>query len=134
MLLQQKEDSKVPFVLVVEDHPALRELIETVLNDAGYGVKTVANAELAISAASEHAVDLLLTDLRMPGMDGTSLARIFQTQHRNAGVVLMSGSDPESLQTQASGVHFLRKPFTSKSLLAIVSQSIAESLQSNAAL
>jgi len=128
-LLLQQESSKVPLVLVVEDHPGLRDLIGTVLNDAGYGVMTAPNGEEAIRAASERVVDLLLTDRRMPGMDGTSLARIFQTQHKNAGIVVMSGSDLETLKTQTTGVHFLRKPFTSKSLLAIVAQSLAESLQ-----
>jgi DNA-binding NtrC family response regulator len=116
-------------VLVVEDHPPLRELIENVLNDAGYNVITAAdgNEALRIVDENENSVDLLLTDLTMPGMTGDVLVQQFQRCSMNSPVVIMSGSDP-GRATIHPGAYFLQKPFTSKSLLAIVLQSLNDRL------
>lgn len=112
-------------VLVVEDHPPLRELIENVLSDAGYNVITAGdgNEALRFVNGNDNPVDLLLTDLAMPGMTGTALVQQFQELAKNAGIVIMSGSDPGTA-TPPPGAHFLQKPFTSKSLLAVVLQSL----------
>ncbi len=85
-----KEERQIS-VLVAEDHPPLRELIAALLNDAGYHVTTAATGDEALRIANETQVDLLLTDLRMPGLSGSSLIDQFQAQSRNSGVVVMSG-------------------------------------------
>jgi CheY-like chemotaxis protein len=117
-------------VLVVEDHPPLRELIENILNDAGYNVITAAdgNEALRILDQSENSVDLLLTDLTMPGLTGAALVQQFQQRSRDSGVVIMSGSY-QGTATTHPGTRFLQKPFTSKSLLAIVLQSLNDRLR-----
>lgn len=117
-----KEERQIS-VLVAEDHPPLRELIAAVLNHAGYHVMTAASGDEALHIAHESVVDLLLTDLRMPGLSGSSLIEQFQAHSRNSGVVVMSG-DGGTLKPQ-DRVQFLQKPFTSKSLLAAITQTLS---------
>ena len=62
-------------VLVVEDHLSLRELIETLLRDAGYNVMIAASGDEAIRIANENALDLLLTDIALPDLTGDALVQ-----------------------------------------------------------
>ena len=62
-------------VLVAEDDPVNARLIETLLTRAGHAVTVVGDGAGALAAAAESAYDLVLVDLRMPGMDGAELAR-----------------------------------------------------------
>ena len=78
-------------VLVAEDHPPLREMIAAILNNAGYRVMTAESGDEALRIANESVVDLLLTDLRMPGLSASSLIDQFQANSRGSGVVVMSG-------------------------------------------
>ena len=123
LMPMEAESNRGFSVLVVEDHPPLRELIENVLSDAGYNVITAGDGDEALRFVNgnDNPVDLLLTDMAMPGMTGTALVRQFQELSKNAGIVIMSGSDPG---TATAGTHFLQKPFTSKSLLAVVLRSL----------
>jgi len=118
------KEGKQISVLVAEDHPPLRELIAAVLNNAGYNVMTAASGDEALRIAHESDVDLLLTDMRMPGLSALSLIHQFQEHSRNSGVVVMSG-DQGTLKPQ-DRVQFLQKPFTSKSLLAAISQTLSD--------
>ncbi|HEY3838658.1 MAG TPA: response regulator, partial [Bryobacteraceae bacterium] len=77
----------------------------------------------------ENAVDLLITDVRMPGLSSSSLVQHFQQHSKNAKVVIMSGCDPDTLTAHSSGAKFLPKPFTSKSLLAVVLQTLSDHLR-----
>jgi len=122
--MHSQEVDQARRILVVEDHVGLRELIDAVLTDAGYEVVTAATADEALRIADEKPVDVLLTDLGLPGLNGNDLARRFQEQSQNLPVVLMSGRDPEDLEACRSDAHFLPKPFTPKSLLAVVSKSL----------
>ena len=117
-----KEEKQIS-VLVAEDHPPLRELLAAVLNNAGYHVMTAASGDEALRIANECAVDLLLTDIRMPGLSARSLIDQFQAHSRSSGVVIMSG-DGGTLKPQ-EGVQFLQKPFTSKSLIAAIMQTLS---------
>jgi two-component system, cell cycle sensor histidine kinase and response regulator CckA len=111
-------------VLVAEDHTPLRELIAAILNNAGYNVLTAASGDEALRIASESTVDLLLTDVRMPGLSADSLVDQFKEHAGNAGVVMMSG-DLDAIKAQGR-VQLLQKPFTSKSLLAVVSRGLGD--------
>jgi len=116
------KEGKQISVLVAEDHPPLLELIAAVLNNAGYRVMTAESGDEALRIAQESEVDLLLTDLRMPGLSASSLIHQFQEHSKNSGVVVMSG-DGGSLKPQ-DRVQFLQKPFTSQTLLAAISQTL----------
>jgi DNA-binding response OmpR family regulator len=111
-------------ILVVEDHPPLRELIATVLNDAGYQVLEAANGEEAIGLAQGASIDLVLTDVNLPGISGPALIQQLRAQSGQLRVVLMSGHDAGHVKDFAEGALFLQKPFTPKVLTAIISKAL----------
>ncbi|XXT24262.1 ATP-binding protein [Sorangium sp. So ce429] len=108
-------------VLVVEDDDAVRKLIVEVLERRGYGVVSAASAEEALAAIAlegADAVDLLLTDLVMPGMNGRELAERALALHPRARVLYMSGyADDVFAGAEPDGERaLLQKPFTPDTL------------------
>jgi DNA-binding NtrC family response regulator len=120
--VSSKEGKQIS-ILVAEDHTPLRELISALLNNAGYNVMTAESGDEALRIARESEVDLLLTDMRMPGLSALSLIHEFQAHSKNSGVVIMSG-DGAALKPPER-VQFLQKPFSSKSLLAVVTETLS---------
>ena len=110
-------------ILLVEDSDSLREMVREVLEAAGYAVneaRTPAVAEAAVRR-SGNAVDLLLTDVIMPGLAGPELAARLRASNPRARVLFMSGYTDEMIGTRAGGLDpelsFLPKPFTFETLL-----------------
>ena len=108
-------------ILVADDEPVLRGLIRTLLHDEGYKVLTAAdgNEALRVSRAHEGMIDLLLTDVEMPRLDGISTYRRISSEREGIKVLFMSGAIPESLQLP-NGLPFLPKPFVTAALYAKV--------------
>ena len=107
-------------ILAVDDEPLIRTLVATVLQDNGYNVLTADCADQAMAVFRERPedVDLLISDVRMPGMDGPTLAARLQTARPDLQVILMSGyCDCEQL---SHGFEFLSKPFTIADILTKV--------------
>ena len=107
-------------VLVVEDEPAVRELVVTILREYGYKVIEATRGEEALRLVQQNKIDLLLTDVVMPHMSGNELARQLLVRHPRARVLFMSGYNDEAVRDQGvpqSGVAFLQKPFTGRVLL-----------------
>ena len=110
---------------MVDDEVSLRQLIVRQLRsdgykvlEAGYGMEA-----LDVAATSPDPIDLVLSDIRMPGMPGTELAQRLMAEHPGMRVVLMSAHPVEELtfDTDCRGViTVLTKPFGSQSLLALV--------------
>jgi signal transduction histidine kinase/CheY-like chemotaxis protein len=111
-------------ILVVEDHPPLRELIDTVLSDSGYQVLAAANGAEALRLAQGAPVEVVLTDVTMPGMSGPALIEQLRAQSRNPRVIFMSGHDQDFLKTNADGAFFLQKPFTPKALTKMIATAL----------
>jgi two-component system cell cycle sensor histidine kinase/response regulator CckA len=106
-------------VLVVEDEPIVRKAACRILQLHGYRVLEATNGEEAIVAmqASDTPVDLVITDVVMPGMEGTTLVSYLRTSHPRTRVLYMSGYNPEYLQVRAAPDEaFLAKPFTFEGL------------------
>jgi len=78
-------------VLVVDDDPRLRGLIEVTLDHLGHRVVTVSDGRAALEELAADPVDVLVTDLAMPGMSGAQLAAAAKRLHPRTGVVLVSG-------------------------------------------
>jgi CheY-like chemotaxis protein len=83
-------------VLVVEDDPAMRALIELVLEQAGYTVHTAGDGVEGLAMARNERPDVIVTDHHMPRMSGAELCRLLrrETPHRVTPVVLFSADDP----------------------------------------
>lgn len=104
-------------ILLVEDEPALRAMVRGVLESKGYKVLEARHGEDALMVAELHRgpIDLLLTDVVMPGMSGRELAEHLAGAHRETKILYMSGYTDDAIVHHgvlASDVAFLQKPFT----------------------
>jgi len=114
-------------VLLVEDETPLRRLVAKVLSTAGYKVLQSVNGQEAMTLAARNpSIDLLLTDVVMPGISGPDLVSRLRTSRPDLLVLFMSGYDREliDLETLQRSTSFLPKPFTPRKLLAEVSRLI----------
>jgi PAS domain S-box-containing protein len=110
-------------VLVVEDEPVLREVTRRTLADNGYRVIAAGSGQEAIDAvaAGGDRIDVLLTDVIMPGMQGREVAGRVREFQPGIGVLFMSGYTQGLLSSQGviePGINLIEKPFTEASLLA----------------
>lgn len=104
-------------VLLVEDDAAVRMLTRQLLKSAGYTVLEASGAEEAVTAALGHPgpIHLLLTDVVMPHVSGTEVARRVTALRPNIPVIFMSGHNDDAVLRQgllSETVNFLQKPFT----------------------
>ena len=114
-------------ILVVDDEAGIRGLVRKILLREGYRVVEAASAEEALVAAQGQAVDLLLTDVMLPGITGAELARKMYTSNARLRVLYISGYTPdESVRSAAypPGARFLAKPFTLPVLLDEVREAL----------
>jgi signal transduction histidine kinase/CheY-like chemotaxis protein len=109
-------------ILLVEDAEWVRTLARQVLESAGYRVLEAGNADAAIKLCESingDRIDLLLTDVVMPGMSGNDMSRILLAKHPGMPVVYMSGYTDDAIVQHGvleAGINFLQKPFTPAAL------------------
>jgi CheY-like chemotaxis protein len=110
-------------VLLVEDDPTVRVVTGRMLRELGYTVLEAGSASEArnVAATADGRVDLLLTDVVMPGGSGRELAEVLTLRHPDLPVVFMSGYTADVVLRQGivqDKVAFLSKPFTADALAA----------------
>ena len=98
-------------ILVVEDNEHVLEFAAQLLGDLGYRVATAACADEALELLEREQVDLLFSDVVMPGMSGVELARVAQSRSPGLPVLLASGYSEEMVGGGASEFDFIRKPY-----------------------
>jgi DNA-binding NtrC family response regulator len=101
-------------ILIVDDDDALRESLELVLAAEGYAVRSVASGVAALAAVEQSPFDLVLCDLRMPGMDGMELLPQLARRLPGVAVILMSAYGSADLAVEAlrrGAYDYLAKPF-----------------------
>jgi two-component system, cell cycle sensor histidine kinase and response regulator CckA len=108
-------------ILLVEDEPVVRRLVAEILETTGYTVLQAADGPSALELLQRHKapVDLLLTDLVMPGMSGREVAQVVTQMHPGTHVVYMSGYTGSVIDHHglvAEGVTFVQKPFSADDL------------------
>jgi PAS domain S-box-containing protein len=109
-------------VLIVEDEQRVRDVAKRILVGEGYTVIVAESAEQALSLGDEllGAIDLLLTDVVMPGMNGLALAERIRQRSPRVRVLLMSGYVHETVSDLPEAFEFLAKPFGLEALCAAV--------------
>jgi CheY-like chemotaxis protein len=118
---EAEDDRGSETVLVVEDQPEVRRLALTILSQKGYRLLEASNGAEALALAANYAepIDLLLTDVVMPGMTGRELAgRLLETRP-TVKVLFTSGYTAEAISHQEvldAGAAYLPKPFTASQL------------------
>jgi DNA-binding NtrC family response regulator len=115
-------------VLVVEDNDDVGQFSTELLEDLGYTVRRVANANaaLAILSENEFAVDLVFSDVIMPGMNGVELAGLIRERYPGLPVVLTSGYSNVLAENAHHGFELIQKPYSVESLSRILRKAIAE--------
>lgn len=117
-------------VLLVEDNAQVRAFAGMILRDSGYVVIEAADGAQALeSIRGVGKVDVLVSDIVMPGMRGTELARRFQLARPGVPVVMMSGYAPEPIPGELSAVTLLSKPFSAGQLVAAVGRALSSAPQ-----
>jgi PAS domain S-box-containing protein len=116
-------------ILLVEDNPALRELVRRRLEASGYTVLLAADGEEALALAEAHArpIDLLLTDVVMPKLGGVELARRLASRQAGLRVIYMSGYSDGAVGRHGvleKGVLLLEKPFSGERLATVVREAL----------
>ncbi len=116
-------------ILLVEDEASVRTVARHLLEDLGYRVLCTASAAEALELAARHdrGIDLLLTDVVMPGTSGPDLAKQIQTILPDIKCLFMSGYAAETIARQGlleEGVAFLAKPFTRPRIAARIREAL----------
>jgi two-component system, OmpR family, KDP operon response regulator KdpE len=107
-------------ILVVDDEPQITRVLKTTLSTQGYGIRTASDGEEALHAMSEWPPDLIVTDLRMPNMDGLELCReVRKTSQVPIIVLSVKGEDSIKVQALDAGADdYVTKPFSMTELTA----------------
>lgn len=110
-------------VLVVDDETNMRETLAEILQMEGYDVGTADSGEAAVKASMREPFDVVLMDVRMPGMNGVEAFRIIHRQRQDIRVILMSAFPLEELKRIAlreGAVAFLAKPLNIESVVKLI--------------
>ncbi|WP_449360341.1 sigma 54-interacting transcriptional regulator [Alishewanella longhuensis] len=124
-----------PRLLLVDDDPSLLRLLTLRLEGEGYQVLNADSAETALALLTKQSVDVVLSDLRMPGLDGMSLFDEIAKRYKGLPVVLMTahGSIPEAVAATQRGVFgFLTKPLNPVELREVLQRALNQSLPEQA--
>ncbi len=124
-----KRQSRTGTVLFAEDDKSIRKIIADLLKSKGFDVVAVANGRDAIKKIEDDSlkIDLLLSDIIMPGVKGTEVATRMADKRPDTRILLMTGyADPEMLgKAIAAGLPIIRKPFAPEQLLVQIDELLS---------
>jgi excisionase family DNA binding protein len=119
-----------PHVLVIDDDDAVRDLMAQTLLAAEYDVDTAPDGPTALEMLKGTAeYDLIITDLKMPGMDGLSVIREIRRQFATLPIIIMTGFSTEASAIEALNMgvtYYLTKPFRMPKMLAVAARALGE--------
>lgn len=115
-------------LLVIDDEAQIRMLFRTALEAVGYHVLTAEHGQHALNLLLHHAVDLILVDVYMPGMDGLELIPRLRASQPASKIIAMSGGTGEwdalDVATDLGADQTLKKPFSPRELLDAISAQL----------
>ena len=118
-----------PHILLVEDEAFLRELVMEGLQDAGFNVLEAGDGTTGVQALqSDRRIDVLLSDIKLPDIDGYQVAEAARTLRPGLKVILMTGYAPSPLPPTLQSVVYrvLQKPFSLETLPGMVNAALAD--------
>ena len=118
-------------ILVIDDEASISELIREVLTGHGYSVKTAANGREGIRLLSESKFDLIVTDMRMPDMNGSGIVSYVRNSNRRQTPIIGISGTPWLLEGVACD-EVLAKPFSLKTLVETVRRLMEENMDEKA--
>ena len=117
----------MPTVLIVEDEPKMLRLLELNLSDEGYTTRSAASAEAALSLLRQESVDMVLTDLRLPGMGGLEFLQAAKRVNAALPVVVMTayGTVETAVEAMKAGASdYVLKPFSLEEVKLIIRKEL----------
>ena len=114
-------------VLVVDDEESLRRVLQVQLENRGYETSLAKNGHEALTILNESPHDLVLTDLRMPGMSGLELLKRIREQHQGTEVILLTafGTIENAVEAMQSGAyHYVTKPVRFDELAIVIERAL----------
>ncbi|MEQ1727833.1 MAG: response regulator [Vicinamibacterales bacterium] len=118
-----------PRILVVDDEASIRELLAKTLALAEYDVDVAADGRIALERMRVHPYDLLITDLKMPGVDGMSVIREAKRYNASLPIIIITGYSSESAAIEALNLGvsgYLTKPFRIPEVLETAARALGE--------
>lgn len=121
-------------ILVVDDEPVARQSLTDILKLEGYIVSAVPNGQAAVEHVRTHAVDLMIVDLKMPGMDGLEVIQVVNQTSPETEIILLTahGSMDSAVQALRLRIHdYLSKPASPPQILASVKKGLSRRTTKN---
>ena len=110
-------------ILVVDDEENMLSMLKTFFVERGFECFTAVNGLQALEVLEKNPVDIVITDMKMPEMDGMELLSIIKEKYENISAVIMTGFSEEYTTTEALNLGadgYITKPFRNKELLLIL--------------
>jgi two-component system response regulator HydG len=116
-------------ILIVDDEPASRELLDIILTEAGYATECVPDGATALARLDAGGFDVVVSDLQMPGMDGIALTQEIRTRTPDMEVLILTafGSQERAHEVGRLQADYLRKPFDKADLLHRIARMVDKS-------
>ena len=114
-------------ILIVEDEPRMRRLLEISLGEEGHSVQTAEDAETGLKILRKNGVNLILTDLKLPGMNGLEFLQEARTMNASVPVVVMTayGSVETAVEAMKAGASdYVLKPFTMAEMKLVINKEL----------
>ena len=141
--LEEEREKDMTKILIVDDEEDVRIALKQVLERAGYEVSVAATGNEGLDLMKQEAADLVITDVIMPGIDGTTTARKIREKYRDTRIIVISGGgkaapdayEPDAISTRsylasassAGADRTLTKPFDRNEILHVVRSLLEES-------
>jgi two-component system cell cycle sensor histidine kinase/response regulator CckA len=129
-VLPEQANGEQIHILVVDDDLVFQSLLQLALETFGYAATVVGSGKAALEAAAQHKdLQLLITDITMPGMSGAALAERLRETYPRLKVLFISGYPKTaipSMAVPAGSIHFLQKPFRPPQLMDSIKTILAE--------
>src|SRR5262245_39690131 len=110
-LTETRITSHILDILIVDDDPLILTVVDLMVRHAGHRVRTAADGTSALDLLAENPADIIISDIRMPGMDGLALAQMVRKDYPQIPIVLMTGylSEYSSGSAGQIGVDYILK-------------------------
>ncbi|MFN2636149.1 MAG: response regulator [Gemmatimonadaceae bacterium] len=122
-----ESDNSQTTILLVDDEQAVRSIVMKILRRANYNVLEAQSGVEALAIAESHAgrIDLVISDMYMPGMRGPEVVQALQPKRPGLRALFISGyADQDSRTAVPTGANFLNKPFSGQELAAAVEAAL----------
>jgi len=125
--------SKTPQILVIEDEFLIRNMLGEILVQEGFSVMLASGADDALKSLAEKPFDLILSDVRMPKVDGFKLLQKLKRQYPHLGIIVMTGYSDAYTRNEALHLgadEYIAKPFNIPEIIKLIHKTYKKVLSS----